>query len=114
MLTGLFLSVREETDTEGMLLPLTLLAEILASITLPGSIELISRLLETLNAVVQYASTTQGDFSFLEQILMSAVENVADKVSVSLASTCQAAFYEMPHYRKPPISRPVQSDWIFL
>jgi U3 small nucleolar RNA-associated protein 10 len=77
-----------------MLPALTLLAEIISSNTLPGSIELISRLLETLNTVVQYVSPTRGDLSFLEQLLMSAVDNVADKVSVSIVLAYQASGFE--------------------
>lgn len=62
---------------------LTLLAEVLAASVLPGSLDLISRLLDTLNAVLHYELPTQGDKSFVEQLLMSAIENAAGKVVVS-------------------------------
>lgn len=61
---------------------LSLLAELLAAKTLPGSLDLAARLLETLNRVMQSASPTQVDVSYIEQSLMSAVENAADKIVV--------------------------------
>jgi U3 small nucleolar RNA-associated protein 10 len=63
---------------------LALLAEILAASPLPGSIDLISRLLDTLNSVLHYELPAQGDKSYVEQLLMSAIENAAHKVIVSL------------------------------
>jgi U3 small nucleolar RNA-associated protein 10 len=63
---------------------LVLLAEILAASSLPGSLDLISRLLDTLNSVLHYEPPAQGDKSYIEQLLMSAVENAAQNVIVSL------------------------------
>lgn len=63
---------------------LTLLAEILSASPLPGSLDLISRLLDTLNNVLHYEPPAQGDKSYVEQLLMSAVESAANKVVVSL------------------------------
>jgi len=63
---------------------LVLLAEILAASSLPGSLDLISRLLDTLNSVLHYEPPAQGDKSYVEQLLMSAVENAAQNVIVSL------------------------------
>ncbi|KAF7297329.1 U3 small nucleolar RNA-associated protein 10 [Mycena indigotica] len=60
---------------------LSLLAEVLAGISLPGSIELVSRLLETLHSIVQSPAETDIDISYIEQSLMSAVEHVADKIT---------------------------------
>lgn len=57
----------------------------MGSTILPGSLELISRLLETLNQIVQYPPMSQ-DVSFIEQLLMSAIENTAEKVPVRLSS----------------------------
>ncbi|KAJ7456907.1 hypothetical protein FB451DRAFT_1275210 [Mycena latifolia] len=59
---------------------LSLLAEVLGSIPLPGSFDLISRLLETLHNVVQSTTTTDADISYIEQSLMSAVEHSAEKI----------------------------------
>lgn len=61
---------------------LSLFVEVLGTKPLPGSLDLISRLLETLNRVVQSASSTSADMSYIEQLLMSAVENAAEKVLV--------------------------------
>ena len=63
---------------------LVLLAEILAASSLPGSLDLISRLLDALNSVLHYEPPAQGDKSYIEQLLMSAVENAAQNVIVSL------------------------------
>ncbi|THU93396.1 hypothetical protein K435DRAFT_779869 [Dendrothele bispora CBS 962.96] len=59
---------------------LSLLAEVLGSRPLPGSFDLISHLLETLNKVMQSVASPQADITFIEQSLMSAIENAAEKV----------------------------------
>ncbi|KAJ6578862.1 hypothetical protein DFH09DRAFT_980162 [Mycena vulgaris] len=59
---------------------LSLLAEVLGSMPLPGSLDLISRLLETLHNVVQSTTPTDADISYIEQSLMSAVEHSAEKI----------------------------------
>ncbi|KAF7373573.1 U3 small nucleolar RNA-associated protein 10 [Mycena sanguinolenta] len=60
---------------------LSLLAEVLASVPLPGSLDLVSRLLETLHNVVQSTTSTDVDISYIEQSLMSAVEHSAEKIT---------------------------------
>ncbi|KAJ8522739.1 hypothetical protein ONZ45_g764 [Pleurotus djamor] len=67
-----------KTDT---LATFSLLAEILASKTLPTSIDLVVRLIESLNNVLQIAPTVQSDLSYVQQLLMLAIENVADKIT---------------------------------
>jgi len=64
---------------------LSLFSEVLGSKSLPGSFDLISHLLETLDKVMQSVASPQADITFIEQSLMSAVENVAEKVTVSVA-----------------------------
>ncbi|KAL0952425.1 hypothetical protein HGRIS_006698 [Hohenbuehelia grisea] len=59
----------------------SLLAEILAAKQLPSSVDLISRLLEALNRTLQYAPSTQSDLSYVEQLLMLAVENIANGIT---------------------------------
>ncbi|KAH7908681.1 hypothetical protein BJ138DRAFT_1128268 [Hygrophoropsis aurantiaca] len=59
---------------------LIMLAEILASKDLPGSHDLISRLLDTLSKVTHQESSTAVDTSYVSQMLMSAVEKAAEKV----------------------------------
>ncbi|KAF7326662.1 U3 small nucleolar RNA-associated protein 10 [Mycena venus] len=59
---------------------LSLLAEVLASVPLPGSLDLVSRLLETLHNVVQSTTSADVDISYIEQSLMSAVEHSAEKI----------------------------------
>ncbi|KAJ6554556.1 armadillo-type protein [Mycena capillaripes] len=60
---------------------LSLLAEVLASVPLPGSLDLVSRLLETLHNVVQSTASADVDISYIEQSLMSAVEHSAEKIA---------------------------------
>ena len=72
-------------STADPFLSLTLLAEILSAKPLPGSLDLISRLLDTLNSVLHFEPPAQGDKSYVEQLLMSAVESAAEKVAVSLS-----------------------------
>ncbi|KAJ7079966.1 hypothetical protein B0H15DRAFT_1025307 [Mycena belliarum] len=59
---------------------LSLLAEVLGGIALPGSLDLISRLLETLHNVVQSTTPTDADISYIKQSLMSAVEHSAENI----------------------------------
>jgi U3 small nucleolar RNA-associated protein 10 len=70
---------------------LSLLVEVLVSQSLPGSLDLISSILETLNHIVQNASAAQADVSYIEQLLMSAVENVAEKITVKTLLVCSIA-----------------------
>lgn len=62
---------------------LVLLAETLSSRPLPGSVELVSCLLETLNKVIHDATSSATDKSYNEQLLMTAIENAATHVPVS-------------------------------
>lgn len=57
--------------------------EILGTKSLPGSLDLISHLLDTLSRVVQTLPPAQADVSYIEQLLMSAIESAASKVKVS-------------------------------
>ncbi|KAG5644278.1 hypothetical protein DXG03_008763 [Asterophora parasitica] len=66
--------------SEDVLLRLSLFVEVLGAQSLPGSLDLISNLLETLNRVLQSVSSTQADASYIEQLLMSAIENAATKI----------------------------------
>jgi hypothetical protein len=64
-------------DFEGTLSKLGFFCETLSSNPLPPSFELISRFLETLEEVQQYSSQSHVDLAYIQQLLMSAVENVA-------------------------------------
>lgn len=50
--------------------------------SLPGSLDLIAHLLDTLSKIVQSLPQTQADVSYIEQLLMSAVESAASKINV--------------------------------
>ena len=62
---------------------LTFFTEALNAVALPGSVDLISHLLQALSSVVQTFSSLQADVSYTEQLLMSAIDSVAGKVTVS-------------------------------
>ncbi|KAF9034474.1 hypothetical protein BDZ89DRAFT_1158021 [Hymenopellis radicata] len=74
---------RMTSETSEDTLPqLTVLAEVLAAATLPGSLDIIIALVQTLNNVIQSSTTSDFvDVAFIEQSLMTAVANVADKVT---------------------------------
>ncbi|KAF8630264.1 hypothetical protein AX17_005450 [Amanita inopinata Kibby_2008] len=70
-----------DSDPGNNLRQLTLLVEVLGTTSLPGSLDLISKLLDTLNRVAQSISPTQADVNYIEQLLISAIENAAEKIS---------------------------------
>ncbi|KAG5637085.1 hypothetical protein H0H81_005818 [Sphagnurus paluster] len=59
---------------------LSLFVEVLGARSLPGSLDLVSHLLETLNRVLQSIPCAQAEVSYIEQLLMSAIENAASKI----------------------------------
>lgn len=61
---------------------LTLLAEILGAKSLPGAPELVIALLDTLSKVISDSSVTTADKTYVEQLLLSALENAVGSVSV--------------------------------
>lgn len=61
---------------------LTFFTEALNGVTLSGSVDLISHLLQALSSVVQTFSSLQADVNYTEQLLMSAIDTVASKVTV--------------------------------
>ena len=63
----------------------TLLAEILSAAALPGSVDLLSCLLETLSRVVHTHSGI-ADKSYLEQVLMTAIGNVVMRLQVCFSA----------------------------
>ncbi|KAF8901036.1 armadillo-type protein [Gymnopilus junonius] len=72
--------VKTTEPTDDILPRLGLLVEILGSKSLPGSLDLISHLLDTLSKTVQALSPAQADVSYIQQLLMSALESAASKI----------------------------------
>jgi len=70
------------SPSEDVLPRLNLFAEVLAAKQLPPSLELIANLLETLNCISQSAPDAQADMSYIAQLLMSAIGNAANKITV--------------------------------
>ncbi|KAH9920883.1 armadillo-type protein [Epithele typhae] len=71
------------TFAHGSLSSLAIIAEILDSSKITGTLELLSCLLETLNKVVSNVSPDLPDRRYVEQLLMSAAENVAQRFTPS-------------------------------
>ena|SRR5260221_3969035 len=70
------------SSSEDFLPRLALLAEILGTKSLPGSLELTTHLLETLNKVAQSLPAAQADVVYIQQLLMSAIESTSSKIKV--------------------------------
>ncbi|KAK0476138.1 hypothetical protein IW261DRAFT_1643515 [Armillaria novae-zelandiae] len=60
---------------------LSILAEVLATTSLPGSFDVIVAMVQALSSIIQSSSSDNVDISFVEQSMMSAIDNVADKVT---------------------------------
>ncbi|KIJ18295.1 hypothetical protein PAXINDRAFT_97715, partial [Paxillus involutus ATCC 200175] len=61
--------------------PLSLLAEVLGTTEIPGSLDLISHLLETLSKVIRSELWGPSDTSYVCQMLMAAIEKSASRVT---------------------------------
>ncbi len=71
-------------STEDPLPRLSILVEILGTKALPGSLDLTSRLFDTLNRVIQNLPATQADVVYISQLLMSAIESTSSKIVVRI------------------------------
>lgn len=99
---------RSSSDT----LPrLSLLVEILGTKSLPGSLDLISCLLDTLNKVVQSLPPAQADVNYIEQLLMSAMESVSSKITVYCMYSCSNHVHLKDLFRLRTCHQ-AWSDWI--
>jgi U3 small nucleolar RNA-associated protein 10 len=65
---------------------LSALAEVLSNAPLPGSLEFITALLETLSKVVHTEVMARAESLYVQQRLMAAVERSASKITVSRCS----------------------------
>ncbi|KAG8215319.1 hypothetical protein J3R82DRAFT_8910 [Butyriboletus roseoflavus] len=61
--------------------PLSLLAEVLGTTEIPGSLDLISNLLETLNKIVRSDLWGPSDTSYVCQMLIAAIEKSASRIT---------------------------------
>lgn len=59
---------------------ITLLAEILSSKALPGSLELISSLLDSLSRIISFTALDRAELLYLEQLLMTCIESAASSI----------------------------------
>lgn len=65
--------------------PLTLLAEVLGTTNVPGSLDLVSTLLETLNKIVRSDHWGPSDTNYVCQMLIAAIEKSASRVMVRIS-----------------------------
>ncbi|KIP06398.1 hypothetical protein PHLGIDRAFT_128310 [Phlebiopsis gigantea 11061_1 CR5-6] len=72
---------KTDSETNEAYSLLTLLAEVLGAKPLPGSLELVSCLLETLGKVVHDTSASVAEKTYVEQLLMSALDNAATNIA---------------------------------
>ncbi|EMD35136.1 hypothetical protein CERSUDRAFT_107124 [Gelatoporia subvermispora B] len=73
-------SSASDDQIEDKLSALSLLAEVLGSKPVPGSLDLIACLLDTLSKVVHDASAAAADKNYIEQLLITAIENTVSSV----------------------------------
>lgn len=66
---------------------LTFFTEALASQQLPGSLDLVSELLEVLGQVVNGSTASHSDTGYIEQLLMSAIDSSASQVKVRCSNS---------------------------
>ena len=71
------------TSTSEGLSSLAILVEIIGVLQMPGSLELVSCLLETLNKITSSTPPDIADRQYVEQLIMSAVENVVQQFPVN-------------------------------
>jgi hypothetical protein len=83
-------------DFEGTLSMMGFFCEILSSNPLPPSFELISSFLETLEKLQQHSSQSHTDLTYIQQLLMSAVENVATGIVVGFCFLDLQFFSDLP------------------
>ncbi len=69
-------------ESDDTITELSFLAEILGTKSLPGSLDLVSALLDTLSKLIQRESTSQADVNYVDQMLMSAIDNAASNILV--------------------------------
>ncbi|KIY65181.1 hypothetical protein CYLTODRAFT_357230 [Cylindrobasidium torrendii FP15055 ss-10] len=68
--------------SDGNLPRLSVLAEVLAGVNIPGSFDVIVALVHALNNVIQQSMSSEiPDVAFIEQSLMTAISNTAEKVT---------------------------------
>ncbi|KAG2130333.1 hypothetical protein DEU56DRAFT_815464 [Suillus clintonianus] len=68
-------------DIEEKMSIFTFLAEVLGTKELPGSLDLLTQLLDTLGKIIHYESPVPSDTSYPCQMLMAAVEQTASKIT---------------------------------
>jgi hypothetical protein len=71
---------RDNETPEGSLTQLTVLVEVITSIPLPGHLQLVSSLLETMGTLVQL-HIARPDVDYLEQLILGALESVIANIA---------------------------------
>ena len=74
--------VRPMVDQVDSLSKLTFLAEVMSAQELPGSLDLISALLESLARILDSVATTRPELIYIEQLFMTCIDSVASQIKV--------------------------------
>lgn len=72
---------------------LTLFVEVLGAKPFPGSADLVTALLDTLSNTIHDTSTSPSDRSYVEQLLLSALENAVSNIPVCSSCPCSSSFF---------------------
>ena len=69
-------------DQVDSLSKLTFLAEVMSAQELPGSLDLISALLDSLARILGSVATTRPELIYIEQLFMTCIDSVASQIKV--------------------------------
>ena len=69
-------------DQVDSLSKLTFLAEVMSAQELPGSLDLISALLDSLARILDSVATTRPELLYIEQLFMTCIDSVASQIKV--------------------------------
>ena len=75
---------------------LSFLSEILSSQKLPGSSDLVSALLDTLNRIVSASNPAQAETIYTVQIVMACLESSVSQIEVTYTLFCSSSVYLTP------------------
>ena len=73
---------RDSSEFNDVFSQITLLAEVLSSKELPGSLELVSTLLDSLSRIISFTASNRADLLYVEQLLMTCIESAASSIKV--------------------------------
>jgi hypothetical protein len=94
-----FTNILSSDDGHDDYVPLTILVEVLGGKPLPGSSELVITLLDSLSKVINDGSVPATDKIYIEQLLLSALDNAVSNISVWNISSDAESTLTVPRLR---------------